>query len=533
MSSFKEYHATIEPTPLIYSKIMEGQKNQFTNILLIDSQVKNYETFADSVNSSTFPVVYSVMSSKTELLTLLQTNFTSISRIGIVFTSSLANSKTFLDGKPLFLNPELEPYSENLQFIMNVIKEFKVKNIDYLACETLNYPNWVSYYKLLSESTGVVIGASNDRTGNMKYGGDWVMESTSQNVELVYFKQSIEYYTYLLDSTIYSLTYLTSNTAYGRNGFMFNLLPSNNIQIQSFSLYFLEAKNYNFSIYYLVGSIVDDTNASSSSNWTLLYNGNISISNTGFQNLGLNLNLTLLNNIGYAIYIFNNNNDRNIEYGDEGFQPDTIIASDSNLTLYSGYAQSTAFNGYRNLRQFLGSIYYNLSLVCFKEDTKILTDKGYIPIQDLRKGDLVKTLKHNYKAIDMIGKREVYHAALQERIKDQLYKCSQEQYPEIFEPLIITGGHSILVDSFINEEQKEKVIEVNGNTYVTDSKYRLPACADPRATVYETPGTYTIYHLALENDDYYENYGIYANGLLVETCSKGYLKEFSNMTLIE
>jgi len=38
--------------------------------------------------------------------------------------------------------------------------------------------------------------------------------------------------------------------------------------------------------------------------------------------------------------------------------------------------------------------------------------------------------------------------------------------------------------------------------------------------------------VALENDDYYMNYGIYANGLLVESCSKRYLKEESNMELI-
>ena len=72
-----------------------------------------------------------------------------------------------------------------------------------------------------------------------------------------------------------------------------------------------------------------------------------------------------------------------------------------------------------------------------------------------------------------------------------------------------------------------------GKIYVTDNKYRVPACADPRASVYENVGTYTIYHLALENDNYYMNYGIYANGLLVETCSKRYLKELSNMSLIE
>ena len=176
---------------------------------------------------------------------------------------------------------------------------------------------------------------------------------------------------------------------------------------------------------------------------------------------------------------------------------------------------------------------YNNRIVCFKEDTQILTDKGYKPIQDLRTGDLVKTLLHDYKRIVMNWKREIHHSASSERIKNQLYKCSQEQYPEIFEPLILTGCHCILVDEFTDEEQKKKVIEVNGDTYITDNKYRLPACADLRASVYETPGTYTIYHFALEHDDYYMNYGIYANGLLVETCSKRFLKELSDMELIE
>jgi hypothetical protein len=176
---------------------------------------------------------------------------------------------------------------------------------------------------------------------------------------------------------------------------------------------------------------------------------------------------------------------------------------------------------------------YNSNITCFKKDTKILTDKGYISIQDLRKGDLVKTLRHDYKAIDMIGKRDIYHSGIKERIKDQLYECSKDNFVEIFEPLIITGCHSILVDNFTSEEQKQKVIEVNGKIYITDNKYRVPAFTDHRASVYEISGTYTIYHLALENDNYYMNYGIYANGLLVETCSKRYLKELSNMTLIE
>ena len=179
------------------------------------------------------------------------------------------------------------------------------------------------------------------------------------------------------------------------------------------------------------------------------------------------------------------------------------------------------------------TLFINENINCFNQNTKILTNKGYKPIQDLRNGDLIKTLKHDYKPIVMIGKRDFYHPASKERIKEQLYTCSPNNYPDVFEDLVITGCHSILVDDFVSEEQRKKAIEVNGDIYITNNKYRLPACADPRASVYSVPQTCTIYHLALENDNYFMNYGIYANGLLVETCSKRYLKELSNMELIK
>jgi hypothetical protein len=169
---------------------------------------------------------------------------------------------------------------------------------------------------------------------------------------------------------------------------------------------------------------------------------------------------------------------------------------------------------------------------CFKENSKILTDKGYIKVEDLKKGDLVQTLNDGFKPIYMIGKKEIYHTATNNRIKDQLYKCTSSEYPEIIEPLILTGCHCILVEEFINDKQRDKTIDINGDIYITDNLYRLPVCADERASVYDIPGNNNIYHFALENDDYYMNYGIYANGLLVETCSKRYLCELSGMSII-
>jgi photosystem II stability/assembly factor-like uncharacterized protein len=171
-------------------------------------------------------------------------------------------------------------------------------------------------------------------------------------------------------------------------------------------------------------------------------------------------------------------------------------------------------------------------MTCFKEGTKILTGHGYLLIQDLKPGDLVQTLCHGLKAISMIGKKTIYHACLPEKIKDQLYVCRAPEYSDVFEDLVLTGCHSILVEEFASDAQREKVVETLNQIYVTDDKYRLPVCNDDRASVFEPAGTYTVYHLALENDDYYMNYGVYANGLLVETCSKRYLKELSEMTLL-
>ena len=171
-------------------------------------------------------------------------------------------------------------------------------------------------------------------------------------------------------------------------------------------------------------------------------------------------------------------------------------------------------------------------IACFNENTKILTNKGYVQIQDLRKGDLVVTFKNGYKPVDMIGYREIENVISNERIKDKLYVCTNKEYPEIVEDLIITGCHSVLVDQF-KEGEREITKELLGDIFVTDGKLRLPTCVDKRASPYEKEGKFTIYHIALENDDYYMNYGIYANGLIVETCSKRFLKEYSGTILIE
>jgi hypothetical protein len=179
------------------------------------------------------------------------------------------------------------------------------------------------------------------------------------------------------------------------------------------------------------------------------------------------------------------------------------------------------------------------TVTCFGENTKILcfnaakVEEEYVSIQYIRPGTLVKTAMNGYVRVDMIGKSTIQSYANDDRIKNRLYKCTKENYPEIVgEDLILTGCHSILVD-YLTDEQREKTIEEIQQIYITDRKYRLFTFLDPRAEPYQVAGELPIYHFALENENYYMNYGVYANGLLVETCSKRYLKELSEMTLIE
>jgi DNA-binding beta-propeller fold protein YncE len=178
-----------EPARLIYTKSI----NSFKNVLLIDSGVKDYKIFVSSVNADTFPIVYSKTSTKTELLELLGGKFTTIDRIALCFTGGSGRSKKFLDNKSFF-------DSENVEALINIIKSFSVKNIDYLACNTLKNKDWQNYYDCLTKETGVIVGASSDKTGNIKYGGDWIMENTGEDINPLYFTKSIEYYSYLLDT---------------------------------------------------------------------------------------------------------------------------------------------------------------------------------------------------------------------------------------------------------------------------------------------------------------------------------------------
>ena len=172
---------------------------------------------------------------------------------------------------------------------------------------------------------------------------------------------------------------------------------------------------------------------------------------------------------------------------------------------------------------------------CFLEGSKILcfenNEEVYRPVENLRKGDLVKTIYNGYMPVCMLGTTPLYNPGNDYRVANRLYKCPKENYPALFEDLYITGCHSILVP-WMTDDQWENTKAVNGNIYVTDNHFRLIACADEKAEPFNKEGVMNIYHVALDHHDICMNYGIYANGLLVESCSVDYLIKYSKMKIL-
>jgi len=222
----------------------------------------------------------------------------------------------------------------------------------------------------------------------------------------------------------------------------------------------------------------------------------------------------------------------------------TGLQPNQQLNAPDSYYDTTALAAYTALTSepinwVISAQYYELPLPyhypCFLEGTNILCSvdgtETEMPIEQIRRGTLVKTLKNGYVPVEIIGKKILHNPGNDIRIKDRLYQCSPNKYPELKQDLFITGCHSILVDE-ITDEERELTKKLIHRIFITDKKYRLMACVDKRADPYTKEGDFTIWHLALENPDYFMNYGIYANGLLVESSSRRYMKECSKMEFL-
>jgi hypothetical protein len=143
-----------------------------------------------------------------------------------------------------------------------------------------------------------------------------------------------------------------------------------------------------------------------------------------------------------------------------------------------------------------------------------------MPIENLEINTLVKTYLHGYKKIKYIG------SGLLKNNPDEPLKCMYK-YPKdstMQNDLIVTGGHSILVDNIDDEnEYKINFDFFNQTVQIIDDKVLLLACVSNKFVKIEDNNEYNYYHIILENDDdITKRYGIWSNGILTETPSEEY-----------
>lgn len=181
------------------------------------------------------------------------------------------------------------------------------------------------------------------------------------------------------------------------------------------------------------------------------------------------------------------------------------------------------------------TILYDSQASCFNENTKILClnkncEEEYIIIQNLKKGDLVKSYLHGYRKIELIGKGKIMN---QPNIcwYKTMFLLEKTDQNELIEDLIVTGGHALLVDQLSEKEletYKQMMVFGDGNPIKIDNKFLLLAGVSSLFKQITEQKIFTFYHLSLENNgDDNERFGIWANGILTETVSKKQFNEFN------
>lgn len=216
-----------------------------TQILLIDSSIQDYEEVVKSVNRNTIPILYNKNYTFSDLSNAITER---IDRIGI-FCHDSAVYDTF--------------YS-NVSNMIDFIQHNSIKQIDFLACNTLNNPEWVNYYSQLP----CIVGATNTYTGSN--GGDWIMQSTGENIEFIYFEQINYKYVLSINSTLYTDTPAISAEGYIKGCYL---------KIEDFFLIMVKGK----IIYWKTGVTVSlDLGISSDTSSIYVYNSTISYMIYGF-----------------------------------------------------------------------------------------------------------------------------------------------------------------------------------------------------------------------------------------------------------
>lgn len=155
---------------------------------------------------------------------------------------------------------------------------------------------------------------------------------------------------------------------------------------------------------------------------------------------------------------------------------------------------------------------------CFNQGTRLLALKGYVAVEQLKIGDMLKTYLHGYRRIKKMWVGILENSENTQEV-DTLYVHKNSK-------LSLTGGHGVLVDK-LSKKEKEKQKEIKFDQSIDGKKIALVCYNSEFEPI--GYGTYTYYNFVLENDGFEKRrFGVYAEGVLCETPSEEYFEEVNS-----
>jgi hypothetical protein len=202
-----------------------------------------------------------------------------------------------------------------------------------------------------------------------------------------------------------------------------------------------------------------------------------------------------------------------------------ITSVNGNYNGYLSYIFKSSYYGINRTSPYTGLVTFPLTLYCFNKGTEILCLENdvelLVPIESIKEGTMVKTYKHGYRKVTQLYKKELLNNNA--NWKSSMYKMDKKD--GMSNDLILTGGHSILVDELSEKELlflDNNKLDLLKTSSIDDKKLLLAASSDLFKIV-EDNNNYSVYNFLLENDgNNNARYGVWANGVLCETPSKNF-----------
>ena len=171
---------------------------------------------------------------------------------------------------------------------------------------------------------------------------------------------------------------------------------------------------------------------------------------------------------------------------------------------------------------------------CFHETTTVLClfngKEEYKLITELKVGDFVKTYKDGYRKVKMTHTYKCTN--LPENELNRFYVMDKSVNSAMTHDLIITGGHSILVNECdMTDDNIQYMNKCKMKYLVVQDKRKELACINSNFVGKSDGSVEDVYVLVLDNNDVEKVYGIFVNGgVLVESSSQTVCKKQMDKT---